>query len=77
MGLDVSRFVRAEETPNGAYWIVAGTGKNSGQRGKAIAILALKNSPSAYEIVLQMDSGKLESFPPFSLRPSIPERGES
>jgi hypothetical protein len=64
----LARFVRVEETPNGARWLVGAGDKRAGLRGRAIAIVSLKHA-GGYEVVLQLDNGKLDSFAPYQLLP--------
>lgn len=68
---DVSRLVRFEKTPNGARWLVGPGDGRQGQRGKCIGIVSLKHAPG-YEVVLQLDNGKVDSFAPMQLFPDLP-----
>lgn len=68
MSYDLSKLVRFEETPDGARWIVGGGDRRAGLRGKCIGIVSLRHA-GGYEVVLQLDNGKVDSFNPWQLFP--------
>ena len=65
---DVSRFVRFEETPNGGRYRVGPGDRRAGHTGKVIGVISLKHA-DGYEVVLQLDDGKIDSFAPMQLFP--------
>lgn len=69
----MARFVRVEEPPVSTRYIVGAGCKRAGSRGTCIAIISLKHS-LAYEIVLKLDNGKIDSFSPMQL---FPESGHA
>lgn len=64
----VAGVVRYEETPDGSHWRVGPGDQRQGQVGRAIGILALRHV-SGYEVVLQFDGGKVDTFSPMQLMP--------
>jgi len=62
----LAKFVDVFLIEDGNRMIVAHGDKRTGLRGKHIATISMKHS-SGYEIVLQMDNGKIESFRPDQL----------
>lgn len=64
----LARFVRVEEAHTKTRYIVGAGCRRAGQRGACIAIISLRNSPG-YEVVLQLDDGRIESFAPMRLFP--------
>jgi hypothetical protein len=64
----IAKLVRYEATPNGARWIVGSGDSRAGQRGTCIGIVSLRHVPG-YEAVLQLDSGKVDTFNPMQLFP--------
>lgn len=66
MKFDPARFVRTEIIENGARYSVGAGDSRIGQRGLAIGIGSLRHAP-CYEIILQLDSGTLDSFAPMQL----------
>jgi len=67
-GVDVSRFVTWTPVEDGQYLRVGSGDQRAGQRGRQIGVIALKHSPG-YEVVMQLDNGRIESFAPMQLFP--------
>lgn len=66
MQFDPRRFVNAELIENGARYRVGAGDSRSGQSGTAIGVISLRHS-AGYEIVLQLDNGRVDSFSPMQL----------
>lgn len=64
----IERFVSVEFIETGARWIVGPGDKRQGSRGVAVATIGFRHS-RGYEVVLQLDNGKLDSFAPMQLFP--------
>lgn len=65
----IARFVEVNFFPSPSDCVVAAGDKRQGLRGTAIATIGLKHSPG-YAVVMQMQSGKLDSFSPMQLMPA-------
>lgn len=70
--LDVGRFVTFTPDPAGARWEVGPGDKRAGQVGTCLGIIGFRHA-SGYEVVLQLDNGRIDSFAPLSL---LPARGQ-
>ena len=70
----LSRFVDVTLVTNGMEYRVGSGSQHVGASGKQVAVIALKRS-GGYEIVLQLENGKLESFTPTQLFPIIAAQG--
>lgn len=68
MKFDPARFVRTELIEDGARYRVGAGCSRAGQSGVAIGVVAFVHS-RAYEIVLQLDNGRIDSFSPMQLFP--------
>lgn len=62
------RFVRVEEVPVPARYVVSAGDKHAGARGCAIAIISLQGA-GGYTVVLQLDDGRLLALDPMRLLP--------
>ncbi|SAI59118.1 Uncharacterised protein [Bordetella ansorpii] len=71
--IDLSRFVRCEIVENGPRYLVGPGDRRAGQFGQVIAIIALRHA-GGYEVVLQLDSGKQDTFAPMQLLPDLRAR---
>lgn len=67
----IARFVDLELVEDGARYIVGAGDRRAGQRGTLIAVLRFRHD-GGYEVVLQLDNGKLDSFSFMQLRPELP-----
>jgi hypothetical protein len=65
---DLARLVHFEETPDGQRWVVGAGNSRAGMRGRSIGVISLKHSPG-YEIVMQLDNGRIDTFAPYQLFP--------
>lgn len=63
----IAKFITVTLVDDGNRYVVGHGDSRFGQRGKQIAVIAFKHDPG-YEVVLQMDSGKTDSFTPGQLR---------
>ncbi|MCA8228238.1 hypothetical protein [Burkholderia vietnamiensis] len=54
-------------------WMVGPGDRRQGQRGTAIATVGLRHA-GGYEVVLKLDSGKIDSFSPMQLFPEPTEQ---
>lgn len=59
----LARFVNVHLIDDGNRYVVGPGDKREGLRGRHIATIGLRHD-SGYEIVLQLDNGKLDSFVP-------------
>lgn len=66
--VDLSRFVTWTEVQDGQRYRVGSGDSRFGLRGKQIGVIAFKHSPG-YEVVLQLDNGRIDSFSPMQLYP--------
>ncbi len=67
--LDVRRFVKFHPDPFGSRWLVGPGDGRAGQLGRSLGTIALKHA-GGYEVVLELDSGKIDSFSPMQLFPA-------
>lgn len=69
--IDPMKLIRWEPTENGGYWQVGGFGgRRSGEVGRCVGIIALKHA-GGYEVALEFEDGKVETFVPLSLFPAV------
>lgn len=66
--VDVSRFVRFEAAISPVRWRVGAGNNRHGMAGVCLGVISLKHSP-AYEVVLHLDNGKVDTFSPMQLFP--------
>lgn len=66
--VDVSKFVQWVPNNFGQRWRVGSDDSRIGQVGTALGNIALRHA-GGYEVVLQLDNGKIDSFAPTSLLP--------
>lgn len=71
---DLARLVEFKETPDAPRWRVGAGNNRQGQHGQQIGVVSLKHTPG-YEIVLQLDNGKIDTFSPMQLFPEGAARG--
>ena len=69
-GIDIARLVEVEMHDGNEVRIGAGS-RHSGQYGRIIGTIRLKHG-SGYELIVQLDSGAIETFRPFDLYPITP-----
>lgn len=69
-GIDVARLVDVELYEGGKVRIGAGS-KHTGQYGQVIGVVRLRHH-GAHESIVQLDSGKIDTFRPFDLYPITP-----
>ncbi|ODP34990.1 hypothetical protein [Pandoraea sp. ISTKB] len=70
----VAKFVEVTlHDGDGVRWVVGPGDKRAGQSGTVIATIGLRHS-SGYEIVLKLDSGKIDCFAPMQLYPAPQQR---
>lgn len=62
------RFVRVEDVPVPARYVVSAGDKHAGARGCAIAIISLQGA-GGYTVVLRLDDGRLLALDPMRLLP--------
>lgn len=67
-GIDLSKLVDYTAIEDGPWWRAGSGDSRFGQVGQQIGVVSLKHS-SGYAIVMQMQSGKIESFRPMQLFP--------
>lgn len=67
--VDVRRFVQFNPNPARSKVMPYGIGRRSGEVGEAIGTICFKHD-SGYEVVVEFDDGKQESFAPNALRPA-------
>lgn len=63
----IARLVDITMVQDGSRYIVGSGDKRAGMRGTQIAVIGLRHHPG-YEIVLQLDNGKTDSFTAGCLR---------
>lgn len=66
--VDLSRLVTWTPVEDGPRLRVGSGDQRAGQRGVQIGVIAFKHSPG-YEVVLQLDNGRIDSFAPMQLFP--------
>jgi hypothetical protein len=62
----IARFVDVTLVDDGCWYRVSAGDQRAGQRGKVIAIIGFKHT-GGYEVVMQMENGKTDSFSPTQL----------
>ncbi|WP_298150636.1 hypothetical protein [Flavobacterium sp.] len=62
----IARFIDVTLVEDGNRYVVGSGDSRSGLRGKQIAVIGLRHDPG-YEIVLQLDNGKTDTFRPGNL----------
>ncbi|KWK81861.1 MULTISPECIES: hypothetical protein [Burkholderia] len=67
----IARFVELEIVEDGARYIVGAGDRRAGLRGMLIAVIRFRHD-GGYEVVLQLDNGKLDSFSFMQLLPELP-----
>lgn len=67
-GIDLSKLVNYTEVEDGPWWRAGSGDSRFGQVGQQIGVIGLKHG-GGYEIVMQMQSGKIETFRPMQLFP--------
>ncbi|WP_043004911.1 hypothetical protein [Comamonas testosteroni] len=74
-GIDLSKLVDYTEVEDGPWWRAGSGDSRFGQVGQQIGVVSLKHA-SGYAIVMQMQSGKIETFRPMQLFPYAAQVGE-
>ncbi|WP_050874953.1 hypothetical protein [Comamonas testosteroni] len=67
-GIDLSKLVDYTAIEDGPWWRAGSGDSRFGQVGQQIGVVSLKHA-SDYAIVMQMQSGKIETFRPMQLFP--------
>ncbi|MBN3507183.1 hypothetical protein [Burkholderia cenocepacia] len=65
------RFIDVELVENGPRYVVGAGDSRTGARGTLIAVVRLRHA-GGYELILQLDNGKLDSFSSMQLYPELP-----
>ncbi|WP_043006105.1 hypothetical protein [Comamonas testosteroni] len=65
-GIDLSKLVDYTAIEDGPWWRAGSGDPRFGQVGQQIGVVSLKHA-SDYAIVMQMQSGKIETFRPMQL----------
>lgn len=68
--VEIARFVKFTSVEDGQRYVVIEGSKRRGLRGRVTGIIGFRHA-SGYEVILQLDSGRLDSFAPMSLVPEI------
>lgn len=66
----IRRFVDVELVEDGPRYVVGAGDNRTGARGTLIAVVRLRHSVG-YELILQLDNGKLDSFSSMQLYPEL------
>lgn len=75
--IDLSRFVKFEPASGEErYWRVSGTGRRGGLVGRYAGVISFRHA-GAYEVLLQFNEGKIESFSPLSVFPAEPASADA
>lgn len=68
--LDLQRLVKINPDPFGARWISTEGSYRRGWRGKCLGTIEIRHA-RGYGVLLQLDDGRIEVFPPGVLRPDL------
>lgn len=74
--IDVTKFVVWNESPFRTRYRVASGDRRAGQSGVLLGTIVLPHA-GGYECVLQMDSGRIESFAAMALFPEIADADQA
>lgn len=66
--LDLNRLVDFHPAPHSTRYVVVEGSKRDGTAGVILGTIALRHA-GGYEVVLQLDNGRIDTFGPHGLRP--------